>query len=139
MKQQFETICNRYIKAFEQKHDYYFDYWVADQVGTIACFGDYFIDFEQIRYDIDNDVPRGKFIEFYDAQLDWAMIRNEVETLIDQLKEYRNKPYPNYHHWLKGCPTPTEEELNELKASVERSKKLLVAILEETNKNEKPK
>ena len=70
MKDSFDKSVNLYIKAFEEKHDIEFDYWVADIVGSIAMFGDYFFDFLDIKYDIDNFIEEKEMFNWYNFRLD---------------------------------------------------------------------
>ena len=56
LKNRLEGLISEYINIFEKKHNMVLDFWVDDEVGTIACFGDYYIDFSTIRYDIEQKV-----------------------------------------------------------------------------------
>jgi len=63
-----------YVKLFEKKHDIYFEFWVADLTGTIACFSnEYYIDFNDIRFDLENEIDKKQFLEWYDVSLDLAL------------------------------------------------------------------
>lgn len=66
----FKNAVSDYVAAFELKHNLKLDYWIADQIGTIASFGDYFIDFNDIRLDIDNKTDKNHFFNWYDLSLD---------------------------------------------------------------------
>ncbi len=66
LKKYYNLTAELYIKAFEEKHELQFEFWVADDIGTIANFNDYYIDYEVIRHDIDNNIKKGKFLEWYD-------------------------------------------------------------------------
>src|SRR5574344_1184048 len=100
MKEQYIHACNAYAKAFAKKHDYHFDGWV--EVGTVACFGDYFFDFTDIKFDIDNNIPKEKFWEYYDANLDYSYLIIERELIMNELIDNKLLPFPNYGNWLKG-------------------------------------
>lgn len=80
-----EAISN-YVTKFCEKHELEFDYWVADLTGTIGVFGDYFFNFEDIRLDLEKDIPENKIFEWYDLSLELGM---------------QNKPVINYYNWLK--------------------------------------
>lgn len=77
MKKKYEEICNEYVYTFLKKHDFYEEeydeysefYWVGE-VGTIIEVADYFIDFQDIKYDIDNDIPAPIYFKYYDYSLD---------------------------------------------------------------------
>lgn len=68
LKKKFGECCNEYLLKFCKKHGFDPDdaYWVADDPGTIVSIGDYCFDFQDIKHDIDNNVPKGKMIEYYD-------------------------------------------------------------------------
>jgi len=71
LKKQHEKVCNDYIKAFCKKQDLEFQFWVADIVGEIACFGDiYFFDFTEIVYDINTEQPPQKIIQWLNERLE---------------------------------------------------------------------
>ena len=83
MKEDYNKSVNLYIKAFEEKHDIEFDYWVADIIGSIAMFGDYFFDFLDIKYDIDNFIEEKEIFNWYNFILD-------------------SEKKVNYSSWCKG-------------------------------------
>lgn len=57
-KKEFIAVANKYISAFEKKHDCCLEFWVGDEVGGTACFGDVmYLSFDDIRFDIDNKIP----------------------------------------------------------------------------------
>ena len=87
LKIKYEKAVEDYVAAFEEKHDITLDYWVADFVGTIAVFGDYFISLEDIRLDIDNEVDKTLFFKWYDLSLELAL---------------NNEPVINYYSYLKS-------------------------------------
>lgn len=73
LQKEYSLLVSEYISAFEKKHDIEFDYWVGDEVGEIAVFGDFFFNFDDIRRDVDDDVPEKKIFEWYDLTLDSAL------------------------------------------------------------------
>jgi hypothetical protein len=85
----YEKAVESYAIAFCEKHG--FDLkdadWVNNEPGTILCVADYFFDFREIKYDIDNDVPKEMMIRYYDYCLD--------------LHHTGGKPV-NYKNWLNG-------------------------------------
>lgn len=87
----FDNLNNsikKYVELFEKKHEIELDFWVANFVGTIGCFSnEYYIDFETIRLDLEKDVPKDVFFNWYDLTLDLGM---------------RNEPIINYYSYLKG-------------------------------------
>lgn len=108
LRDQYKNIVDAYVREFVAKHDYDMsDYeiglcWVADDTGTTACIGDMFVDFNDIRYDIDNDVPEPKFEEWYWTSLERAELGIK---------------YMNYESFCKGAPDPVPpESMNEILA-----------------------
>jgi hypothetical protein len=125
----YTDICNEYITIFLKKHNFHSDYsgndiWVANEPGTIALIEDMFVNFDDVRYDIDNDIPEEKFYKWYSQQ--------ERLTLIG-LK------YLNYKSFCQGAPEPyTEkdiEEIIELQRKVVDAKQSLNNAMAEINKN----
>jgi len=70
LRKKYEKIVKDYIKLFSKKHEIELDFWVADQIGTVASFGDYFFDFETIRLDLDYDVPPEHLFRWYEHSLE---------------------------------------------------------------------
>lgn len=61
-----------YIRAFEQKQDLPFSYWIGDHVGELADFDGWVFNLSDIRHDIDSKQAKGEIIAWYDACLDNA-------------------------------------------------------------------
>ena len=65
LKIRYNIIVSKYTDKFCEKHGLYLRFWVAE-VGDVACFGDLFFDFRNIKYDIDTNQPKGLIIEWMD-------------------------------------------------------------------------
>lgn len=74
LKTKFQQVCMDYLGAFMRKHGFFdentgeyadFD-WVGDEIGGIANIADHFINFDDIRRDIDEEVSKDKYFEYYD-------------------------------------------------------------------------
>lgn len=123
----WDAVCNRYLHLFCQKHDYIYDPtgWVGNEPGTIIEIGDMFVHMDDIRYDIDNDVPEKYFEKWYWKGLDVCEITGEK--------------YMNYPSYCKGAPDPwTEERLEKVKEAkrrVEQTKKVLEKLIDEYKHN----
>lgn len=89
IRQDWEDICTKYVNAFIKKHNIEDDswYWVGNNPGTILCICDYFISMDDLRYDIDNNIPEEKFDEWY-----WKSIDSS----------FQNKSLINYPSFCKG-------------------------------------
>lgn len=119
-------VCNEYLRQFCEKHDYEFetDAWVGigkENIGTVADIADVFIDMENIRYDIDNDIDKDLFEKWYWKRLD--------------LYECGVEHWLNYPSYCSGAPddwTPERmKELRELHNKVIESKMQLEKYLDE--------
>lgn len=75
LKKKFGDACNEYLVKFCKKHGFDPECadWVGNDPGTIVSIGDYYFDFQDIKHDIDNNVPKGKMIEYYDYSLEEYM------------------------------------------------------------------
>lgn len=56
LSEKYNKICQKYIDAFAILHEIDFEGWVGDKVGDVACFADYYFDFDIIRYVIDEGI-----------------------------------------------------------------------------------
>lgn len=67
LEKTFIKIVELYIAKFEKKHGYEFSSWASSDIGGICCFIEqYFFNFEDIRYDIDNNVKKGLIFQWQD-------------------------------------------------------------------------
>lgn len=117
IRKDFENACEEYLKALCEKFEmpYDKDAWVANDVGTIACVGDYFINFDEIRYIVDNDLTLDEYLQYYDYCL--------------EAYDY-GITAPNLENWHKGCPRATKEDF----ANIRKAKERLEGLIEETKK-----
>lgn len=120
MRERYENAVHEYCHAFCQKHGYHYDpdMWVGGRVGEIIEIADYFCDFVDIRYDIDNDIAEEMFVQWYDYSLELAML-DAGEGKIKNV---------NYEHYCMGArPYSVEdiEALKEAKARVDEAKRAL--------------
>jgi len=67
---EYKAIVDKYIKAFCEKQDVEFDYWIGEDIGGTACFGDFYFNFDDIRYDIDNNIPKETIFTWYYYSID---------------------------------------------------------------------
>lgn len=92
IKLDYIDACNRYVAEFCRKHDFKNPdwYWVGGQIGTVLALNDYFIDFQDIRYDIDEQIPTFKYWDWYEASLKRAELGIKGEI--------------NYKSYCEGAP-----------------------------------
>jgi hypothetical protein len=89
-----EIMKSFLIKYFEledgelYKSDYF---WVADEIGGICNFGDYYINFSDMVFCLSNDVPIDKFFEWYDWCLESNKSVNLKSFLMGVSKEIEKK------------------------------------------------
>ena len=113
-KELYELACEDYLELFCEKHGYYYekDAWVGSDVGGVANVVDYFIDMSTIRIDVDMNLPKGTFLEWYDYCLRASNLGLTT---------------PNYASWVAGCPRTSEEKFKE----IEGMKRQLAQLIEE--------
>lgn len=65
LKPKFDKIVEQYVNHFCEKQDLEFNFWIADDIGGAAYFNSvYTLYFDDIRFDIDNEISKGKIIEY---------------------------------------------------------------------------
>lgn len=73
LKYDYTKVCDLYVLAFLRKHNLWDDErnipfdseWVGGDAGGILEVLDYYIGFNEIRIDIDNDIDKEIFFEYY--------------------------------------------------------------------------
>ena len=103
LKERYKDIVLDYCNTFAKRHGRTFyeeeqsTFWLQDSVVSLD---DLFIDLNDIRYDVDNNVEEGMFIKWYDKMSDCYCL--DINC-------------PNYAAFCKGAPIISDEELNNLK------------------------
>lgn len=101
LEQHYIDACNDYLRAFCQKYNLVYDKdaWVGNDVGTVACIGDYFVEMEDIRFMLVNGISWEDFL----ANMDYNLLAIElgVNTI-------------NLRSWCMGCPRLSKEQLQSL-------------------------
>lgn len=131
LQEEFKDLCFKYLYEFNKKHELEMterelkSCWIANEVGGIADLNDMYINFDDIRYDIDNDIPGDKIFDWY-----W----NSVEHAEMGVK------YMNFESYCKGAPDPVPpsefEHIKELrKKLIEIHQEFLDSIDEYKDKN----
>lgn len=130
LQQQWQEVCNDYLREFCHRHDYTYDpqSWIGspEGIGTIAGITDIlFVNMEDLRYDVDNQVPEDKFEKWY-----WK--RTELDELGIEV-------WLNYRSYCLGAPDEwTDERMQELRDANARLQEMK-AHLEELCKDYKRK
>lgn len=89
--------------------------WVADDIGGVCLVGDYYLDFSDIKCDVDKDAPKGEIFEWY--EYDMLMRDCGLNTI-------------NYRSWLKGAPRYSREERVTVKTVHDRAKKGIYEMID---------
>ena len=59
------------VEKFAKKHELDFDYWISDQVGTVACFSHhYFFQMSEIVYDLNSKQPKGLIVQWQQESIE---------------------------------------------------------------------
>ena len=73
LKTKYEKIVEQYLIAFVEKQELDIEncYWVADRVGEILSVNEqYYFSFNDIRFDVDNNVKERLIFRWQDESLD---------------------------------------------------------------------
>ena len=126
LEKKYKDICNEYIEAFLDKHDlsindYEFnEWWIGDEVGGLVDLDDCTFNFDDIRYDVDHDIPSDQIFKWY-----W----NSVERYELGLK------YMNYPAFCKGAPDPIPaDKMKRIRESKQKLDALQRELMEQVMK-----
>ncbi len=137
IKQQWNEACEAYLCEFCKRHDFDRDDadWVGGDIGGLAQIGDYFVGMNEIRYDVDNQVPEKTFFLWYD----YTMEIHEIQSLWHELEDYTEMRSINYPSFCKGAPLPySPEELESWMESAKRLEEAKQNFLESCRKRANP-
>lgn len=72
LKKEFEKACKGYVEVFMKKQglveddgELYPHEWLGSDVGGVLIVGDEYISFDDIRVDVDQNIERGKYFDYY--------------------------------------------------------------------------
>jgi hypothetical protein len=91
LKEEFEIVVNKYMGEFCVKQDMNLFHWIGCDVGETVNIGDYYFNFDDIRRDIDQNVPVGVILDWYNESLE---------------AHYENETQINYRSYLMGARFP---------------------------------
>ena len=90
LKTKYNKIIEQYLIAFIEKQGFDADdcYWIGDKIGEILSVNEqYYFNFDDIRFDVDNDIKAGAILKWQDESLD---------------NYFKKKKYKvNYENYLK--------------------------------------
>ncbi len=81
---QYNEACGKYVDMFCKKQETNFEFWVSDEIGSIANIGDSFFHLSDIIYDLRSNQPKGLIFEWQQNCLE------NQETMV------------NYYAYTKG-------------------------------------
>ena len=87
LKEKADKLAMKYIKEFEKKYELYFEFAVADDYFNVLNFGDYFVNFSDVKYCIDNNVDSELFFNWYNDNLEFNL-EKESDTVLINLPSY---------------------------------------------------
>ena len=107
LQNKFEEVCNGYLLELCNMWDLsakpYGD-WICNEVGGTWCYGEnLFIDFDNIKYCVDNNVSYSTYMDWLDYCV-WAADFGQT--------------VPNLKSWCMGCPrvdVATQEKLSSMR------------------------
>lgn len=80
-------LANEYISEFEKQIDIEFEYWLNE--CYTCCFGDYYLDFSDIKKIVDNKIDSDTFFGWYNFNLYYHRMQVDVYNIKRQ--EYRKE------------------------------------------------
>jgi hypothetical protein len=104
LKKMWDECCHTYLLELAKMWGWQLspvnDGWVGDEIGGVFCYeGEIFIDFDDIRLCVENNVSEDVFREYLDYN------SKAVYLGLDSI---------NLQSWEKGCPRVKEEDLDRL-------------------------
>lgn len=123
LQKDYRASCEKYIKAFEKRHDVSFEFWVGDEIGGVASFGDYFFNLTDIINDVNSDDSTELIFEWYNACM-------EHEDWVNYDSYRRGYRYPadapkKVYGFLKDKPSKPLSELHKDTETCEEIARLL--------------
>lgn len=125
LKELYNKVVEEYCTEFCKKYgfdDYEQSMWVTGEIGGILSVSDYFINFNTIKFCVDNNVSWYEFVKWYNYCIDLGQIDTNLQT-------------PNIDSWVHGCPRMSLDDIKRLKDaknSVEEAKKRLEEEISKT-------
>lgn len=110
LKKDFENAVHSYMIRFCDKHGCYYDptFWVGNNIGGVVCVDDMFLDFEDIRYDIETEQPKRNIKDWYN----YTSEQLKLQTYTDDI------PQVNYKSWCMGLRPYNQEQLQKIKVKI---------------------
>jgi len=141
-------VLDEYIELFEEKEELQFNGFIGRQFGGVCEFSDMLFDFLDIKYSIDNNLPKGMIIQWYDHNIQYNIdkepgqicninlhayskgIRHEKEkeykTFTLEYNPSQNQFHHNYNNqpliddWLAIKENCTDEQAKDIQKFIQR-------------------
>lgn len=88
LKERYNIVVADYLEAFIKKHGFENDFDWVDEVSGICNISDYFLNFSDIKIDIDHELDPEIILAWYDYSLE---------------QHFKNEPCPNLINYSKGA------------------------------------
>jgi hypothetical protein len=88
LKSDYEKVITEIVKLFEKKQGVELEFWVSDEIGGVACFGDNYFGVNDIIEDMDSGSEPGEIFKWQDD--------NTHESITN------GNRFINYASYLKG-------------------------------------
>jgi hypothetical protein len=79
LRKALDDAITGYIKAFEKKHDVFYEWAVVDDLTGVLNFGDHYFSMSDIVYDVDNKLPIMLIFEWQEACLNAHFLGDEKQ------------------------------------------------------------
>ena len=108
LKEKYENIVNEYLEVFSKKFEVDFEGWICGEVGGINEAADMFLNFETIRYTVDNNVSFEDLYNWYWFCVDLNEVSINQKNYMRFLQDYKDKQKEfssefnatEFHYWL---------------------------------------
>ena len=119
LKEVYDNLADDYLGAFVGLSGIqdFEPFWVADIRGTVACVGDYFIGYDDLRTFVDNGVSFETFDEWYNYCTDVGMIDDSISvpTLEKWIGDYEPQISKDRIEYLSKLKKAFKEEVEKTK------------------------
>lgn len=115
LQDKYNEVVNEYALCFIRKHELCDEEdankditleWVGSDIGGVLEIADYYINFSDIKIDIDKNVDKDEFWKYYQYCEEISLLNTYCKT--------KGITIPNYTSWIKGCPRLSQEQIDRL-------------------------
>ena len=130
IKKLYESGCLAYVFQFETKHSIEFDGWVGNEVGELASFNEMFVNFRDLKFDIDSNLPEHIFAEWYYDCLDKGVAKPLKQYYIElQIASQRKLSQEDKDKYLSLANAIQKYLIKVLKEDFEKEAKFITPTL----------